>query len=172
MVTLLGGPCTSYRLRVTSYGLGFTLIELLIAMALMIVLIGAAAPLYSNLQTSSQLNESAVTVASTLRLARTRSVARQNNSSYGVYIEANAGGADRLILFAGISYAARNPAYDRITTFDSALSVTPMLSGGVTEIVFSRATGVPSATGTIGISHATTGSRSVSINALGAVDYD
>lgn len=150
---------------------GFTLIELLIVMALVVLLIGAAVPIYSNFQTSSQLNESAAQVASTLRLARTFSVARQNNSSYGVIIEVNPG-ADRVILFLGTSYAGRNPAYDRITTFDSSLSVTPALSGGATEIVFSRAQGTPSATGTITITHTTTGSRALSINALGAVDYD
>lgn len=151
---------------------GFTLIELLIVMALAVLLIGAAVPIYSNFQTSSQLNESAAQIASTLRLARTLSVARQNNSSYGVFIDAVPGSADRIILFSGTSYAGRNPAYDRITTFDSALSVAPTLSGGATEVVFSRAQGMPSATGSITITHTTTGSRTVSINAFGATDYE
>lgn len=151
---------------------GFTLIELLIVMALVVLLIGAAMPIYSNFQTSSQLNESAAQIASTLRLARTLSVARQNNSSYGVFIDASPGGADRIILFSGTSYAGRDSAYDRITTFDSALSVALALSGGAMEVMFSRAQGVPSATGTISITHTTTGSRAVSINALGAVDYE
>lgn len=151
---------------------GFTLIELLIVMALVVVLIAAAVPIYSNFQTSSQLNESAAQIASTFRLARTFSVARQNNSRYGVFINVDPGGADRIILFLGTSYAGRNPAYDRITTFDSALSVAPSLSGGATEVVFSPAYGVPSATGSIAITHVTTGNRTVSINALGAVDYE
>lgn len=152
--------------------LGFTLIELLIVMALVVLVIVAAVPIYSNFQTSSQLNESASQVVSTLRLARTFSVARQNNSSHGVYIDAVPGGADHIILFTGTSYVLRNPAYDRITTFDSALSVMPALSGGAIEVVFSRAQGVPSATGTIAITHTTTGSRTISINALGTVDYE
>lgn len=151
---------------------GFTLIELLIVMALVVLLIVTAAPIYSNFQTSSQLNESAAQVVSTLRLARTLSVARQNNSSYGLSIDVDPGGADRIILFSGTSYALRNPAYDRITTFDGALSVTPSLSGGAREIVFSRAQGMPSATGTIAIIHTTTGSRIISINSFGAVDYE
>lgn len=146
---------------------GFTLIELLIVMALIVLLAAAAVPIYSNFQTSSQLNESAAQVASTFRLARTLSVARQNNSSYGVYI-----GTDRIILFLGTSYVGRNPAYDRITALDSAISVVPSLSGGATEVVFSRAHGAPSAMGAITITHTTTGSRTISINALGAVDYE
>lgn len=151
---------------------GFTLIEVLISLALAILLIGAALPLYTGLQTSSQLNESAGTVVQALRLARTLSVERAQDSGYGVYIESNPATSDRIIFFLGTSYAARNAAYDRVTTFDNAITLTPSLAGGVSEIVFSRVTGTPSSTGTIAIIHATTGSRTLSINSAGAVDYE
>lgn len=146
---------------------GFTLIEFLIAMVLMIVLIGAAIPLYTGLQTSAQLNESADQLVQTMRLARSRAAERLNNAQHGVYLDIDPAEDDRYILFQGNSYATRDPSFDRITTLDDALALSSALSNGASEIVFNRTQGVPSATGTITLTHVTYGSRSLSVNSIG-----
>lgn len=151
---------------------GFTLIELLVSLAIIVVLVGAAIPLYSNLQVSAQLNESTDQLLQTIRLARSLSVERRNDSSYGVYLDINQNGADRFIFFQGTSYAARTVGFDRVTTLDNALTLSSALSGGTTEIVFSRSRGVPSATGTISLIHATGGTRVLSLNSAGMVQQE
>ena len=60
-------------------------------------------------------------------------------------------------------------AYDRTVTLDNALALTSSFSGGVIEIVFTRSQGEPSVTGTVTLTHATYGSRTLSINATGTV---
>lgn len=151
---------------------GFTIIEFVIGMALMVVLIGAALPIYSNLQVSAQLNESSEELMHMMRLARARSVERYNNSSHGVYIEVNPAAPDRVVLYQGFSYASRDAGYDRVTALDAALSLAPTLSGGVVDITFSRTFGAPSTTGTIVITHSTAGNRALSLNGAGRVAYE
>lgn len=150
---------------------GFTLLEFLLALALMILLTSAAFPLYVNMQWTAQLNDSTARVIGDVRLARELSSARSNDSQYGVYVDANPVGADRLIFFNGPSYAGRNPAYDRVTTFFDIIVLEKALSTGGSEIVFSKNTGIPSATGTITLTHSGSNTtRTITINAYGMVD--
>lgn len=150
-------------------GAGFTLIELLVSLAIIVVLVGAAIPLYSGLQVSAQLNESTDQLLQTMRLARSLSVERRNDSPHGVYFDINPNGADRFIFFQGTSYATRTAGFDRVTTLGNALTLSSALSGGITEIVFSRSRGVPSAIGTISLTHTTGGLRLLSLNSAGMV---
>ena len=79
--------------------------------------------------------------------------------------------ADRLIFFRGTSYATRNPSYDRITTLSDTIILTRAFSGGGSELVFSKSAGIPSATGTVTMTHSGSNAlRTISINAYGMVD--
>jgi type II secretory pathway pseudopilin PulG len=150
---------------------GFTLLELLLAMAVMIVVIGATVPLYGNLQWTAQLSESSAQSIGEARRARELSMARYNDSQYGVYFQVNPGGADRVISFRGGSYATRDAVYDRITTLSDTITLQTSLSGGSSEIVFSKNFGRPSSTGTITMAHVGSGRVAViSINSYGMVD--
>ncbi len=104
---------------------GFTLVEFLLAMALMIILTAMALPLYSNLQTGAQLNESTAQLMQNFRLARALSVARSNDASYGVYLDINPPGPDRYIVFQGTTFASRTPAFDRVTPLTDTISLSP-----------------------------------------------
>lgn len=147
---------------------GFTLIELLLVVALTLVLVTATIPLYGNLHVSAQLNENVSQIVQTVRTARARSVGRFNDSPHGVYFEINGGGDDRFVLYQGASYGARDPAYDRVITLDSALSLSTTLAGD--EINFSRGLGVPTTTGAVVITHEVSGTGSLTINSLGVVE--
>ena len=146
---------------------GFTLVEVLLAIGIALVLLVAATPLYTNLLISSQLNEHTSQIVQTLRIAREQSVARLNNAEHGLKIE-----SDRYILYQGASYTLRNSAYDREIVLDSGVILSWSLvgTGADGDITFSRGLGVPNSTGTITITHDTSGTRSIFINSLGIVE--
>lgn len=140
---------------------GFTLIELLIVITVTVILVVATVPIYGNLQLSAQLNENSSQIIQTLRTARERGVAGVNNEQHGVQFQ-----FDRYVLFQN----ATGTAFDRETVLDKALTLSWSLSGGVDEINFSKGLGVPTATGTITISHDVKGTRTITINELGVVE--
>ncbi|MBI4599897.1 hypothetical protein HY732_03155 [Candidatus Uhrbacteria bacterium] len=150
---------------------GFTLLEVLLSVAIMILIAGAAFPLYGNLQWTAQINDSTARIVGDMRLARELSAARLADSQYGIFFEVNPLSGDRMVFFRGSSYATRTPAYDRITTFSDTLIMQTALGGGVSEIIFSKNSARPSSVGTIMLTHSASGAlRTISINTYGMVD--
>lgn len=149
---------------------GFTLIELLIVITIALILAAATVPIYGNFQVSSQLNENTSQIIQNLRIAREKSVAGLNKARHGVYFEVNASGQDKYVLYQGNSYDQRVASYDREVVLDKVLHLS--LPGGALEyeINFSKGLGMPSATGTINLTHDITGSRQIIINNLGMVE--
>ena len=78
------------------------------------------------------------------------------NTTWGVRY-----GSNTITLFLGSSYAARNSAFDETYTINPTVTVS-----GFTEIVFAKATGMPSAAPTVTVSAGTT-SKTITINAHG-----
>ncbi len=142
---------------------GFTIIELLIVIGIIIIAAAAALPIYSNLQVSSQLNETNAQIAQTIKNAREKSVAGLNNSRHGVKFNPSS-----YTLFQGDSYATRESLYDRTIDLDDVLTITTNLTND--EIVFARGSGIPNNTGIITLNHDVQGSRTVTINEFGLVD--
>jgi Tfp pilus assembly protein FimT len=147
---------------------GLTLVELLIVIGVTLLLVGAASPIYSNLQVSSQLNDTKDSIVRLLRTARVRSVSGLNNSSHGVYFNIDPSGADSVTLYQGATYATRNTDYDQTESFDTSIALTSTVSG--TEVNFSKGLGRSSTTGTVTIIHDVDGTRGVLINGLGVVE--
>lgn len=146
---------------------GFTFIELLMVIGITIIIAGLSIPIYGNLQISSQLNENMSQAVQIVRTARERSVARVNNAAHGVYFDINAGD-DKIILYQGASYAARDTSYDRPFTLESPLSLSTTLTGD--EVNFSKGLGMPDNAGTVTLTHDTSGSRVIDINSFGKVE--
>jgi len=142
---------------------GFTLIEILIVTAITLILVVAAAPIFGNLQVSSQLNEHSSLIIQAIRIARERSVARLENSAHGVFFTSTT-----YTVYQGSSYATRNSSYDRGSTLDSALSLTTTLSGN--DVNFSKGLGAPNNTGTINLNHDVQGAKTITITLFGAVE--
>lgn len=142
-------------------GKGFTVVELLIVVGITVVLAAAAAPIYSNLQVSTQLDEASAQITQDLRLAREQSRAGVYGVSHGVLF-----GANSYTLYQGASYAARDATYDQINTFSKALAITTTFPGN--EVTFTTGTGAPSATGTIVVAHDVSGTRTILVNDIGA----
>jgi prepilin-type N-terminal cleavage/methylation domain-containing protein len=143
---------------------GITLIELLLVVAIFAIIAGAAIPVLGQLQTSTQLNQAASELVQTLRDARQRSVAGLNNSSHGVYFQA----PDQIILYQGDNYSSRDPAADQVTILDSTIQFTITVPGN--DLNFAKATGDPSQTGIIALTHKVSDTRSITINQYGLIE--
>jgi prepilin-type N-terminal cleavage/methylation domain-containing protein len=139
---------------------GFTLLEVLVSMAIGLVLVGFAAYATSHFIENRALEAVSDTLVSYLRSAEARALQSEGNVSHGV---STAGG--KITLFRGASYASRQTVYDTVLPYDGYIQFS-----GISEVVFAKQTGLPSATGTITV---TNGIRSTTITvySTGAVSW-
>lgn len=140
---------------------GFTLIELLLSVAMISLILGISAPLFQSLQVRNDLDIAGVTFAQTARRAQMLARASDGDTSWGVYISSGSS-----TLFKGGSYSTRDLAYDEIFTFST--SITP---SGLSEIVYTKFTGLPQSTGTVTLTSTANETRILTINAKGTVSY-
>jgi prepilin-type N-terminal cleavage/methylation domain-containing protein len=141
---------------------GFTLVEVLLSAVIIGMLVGLSAPVYASFQTKNELEVNTQTVAELFRRASTYARGIKDNSQWGVQVS----GAS-VTLFKGASYAARD------TTADESLSLPGQVAAsGLAEVVFAKASGLPSTTGTVTLTAASTNdTRTVTLNAKGMVAY-
>ncbi len=138
---------------------GFTLIEITIVVAITIALLVVTIPAVVRFLSYQTLQDTQTTLVATLRQAHTNALYQKNDSAFGVRFLSGS-----YVLFQGSSYAARSAAYDITTTVPAGVSVS-----GITEVVFTKRTGVPSTTGAI-LLQSGTRSLSVIINQQGSIE--
>lgn len=151
----------------TKLAAGFTLIELLLVVAALGIVAGIAIPFSNSSIVRGDLSAQARTVETSLRRAYTYARAGENNSNWGAHVSSSS-----VVVFSGTTYAGRDVTRDEATP----LGTTPVLggtlvSGGVTDVVFTKDTGAPVATGTITLTAAGT-TKTITINEAGAVLSD
>ncbi len=144
------------------YKKGITLIEILIVLAVIAILIAVVVPQFSRMRENQTIKNAVVDVISTISRARSSTLASIDSSEYGVHFESN-----QVIIFKGTSYSAVDPENETIDITSPASISAITLSGGSTDLYFSRLTGAPSKTGTITIS-STNFSKIVTISATGS----
>lgn len=150
---------------------GFTFIELIIVVTILLLLAVAGAPLFGNLQVSSQLNENSTQIVQTARIARQRSVVWLNDSAHGIYFDIDGSGNDEYVLYQGSSYGTRDASLDATTTLDSPLSLSTSLAEGTTnDVNFSKGLGIPSATGTVTLTHDVSGTKTIIFSIFGKIE--
>jgi prepilin-type N-terminal cleavage/methylation domain-containing protein len=120
---------------------GFSLVELLLVIALMGIVSIAAFPLSVSLYNLQVLNDTKSSLLATLRQAHVSALTQKNDTDHGVKLL-----PDSYVLFEGSSYATRNEAADHVISFAPTVTAT-----GADEIVFTKFTGLPTATGTVTI---------------------
>ncbi|OGI26088.1 MAG: hypothetical protein A3J76_04010 [Candidatus Moranbacteria bacterium RBG_13_45_13] len=140
---------------------GFTLLEVLLSVAAIAIIAGISIPIYQSFQVRNDLDIAAVEIAQTLRRAQVLAQAVDGDTSWGAYIQLG-----NITLFKGTSYVARDTNFDEV--FDAPTSITP---SGVSEIVFTKFTGLPQTTGTITLTSNANETRNITINAKGMVSY-
>ena len=154
---------------------GFTLVELLIVLGLLSLLSFASIPVYQNFVFSRDIDETADALMSALRAAHTRSVARLDNATHGVFLDISAT-PPLYVLYQvpasepTIDYAHRAKAFDYTVILGPAVTLSTTLVGE--EVYFLRGSGVPniSAPASITLTHSTGGARTLNINSVGLVE--
>ncbi|MDO8571611.1 MAG: hypothetical protein Q7R79_02945 [bacterium] len=140
---------------------GVTLLETLLIVAAIAILAGIAFPVSQIFQTRNDLDVAATNTIQTLRRAQVLSQGVSSDSQWGVKAQSG-----QLTLFKGSSYASRDIASDEL--FDSAPSIIP---SSLTEVVFQKLTGIPTATGTLLLTSSTNETRTILINSKGSIGY-
>ena len=144
---------------------GFTLMELLVTMGITVVLGGVAMSNYLNYKASSILDGAATELLGTLRDAQQRSVSQDQQSAWGVYINAVANDNDYYELFSGNSYAS-GTVVSR-ANLPSGLKFLLPPQGSTMEIDFAKSTGLPNAAALITIASVSDSSLAKTINVNG-----
>jgi len=140
---------------------GFTLLEMLLAVALLSIITGIGVPVYQSFQARNDLDVAEAAVVQTLHRAQTLAQASDGDTSWGMYATTSS-----IILFKGASYASRDSGFDEV--FNTVGSITP---SGVSEIVFTKFSGLPEATGTITLTSNIGEVRNIIVNSQGMVSY-
>ena len=139
---------------------GFTLLEVLLSISLIAILTAIGIPVFRSLQQRSDLEISAGTIGQSLRRAQIRSIAMEDDSSWGVYLDQN-----QALIFKGDDYNARDASYDEIFHLAGIAEFS-----GLAEIIFAKRTGLPGTAGDITIANVNN-SRTITINEKGMVNY-
>lgn len=140
---------------------GFTLVEILLSVATVAIIAGISVSTYQSFQVRNDLSIAATAVAQSLRRAQMLSQAVDGDTSFGLKIQSGS-----IVVFKGISYASRDISFDE--QFDVPSSITP---SGLSEIVFTKFTGMPNTAGTIIFTSSINETRNITINQKGMVDY-
>ncbi|MES2966980.1 MAG: type II secretion system protein [Patescibacteria group bacterium] len=130
---------------------GFTLIELLFTISLIAIVSTFVFTAFVEYGNQQVFQSAVVEVASVIKETRQKTLSSETTTQFGVYFA-----ADHLVVFEGSVY---NPASitNQIKTLPG-VTITPVLTGGVSEFVFTRLTGEPTATGVVTITDNRSGS--------------
>ena len=129
----------------TSYKTGFTLLELVIVVSIMALIAGILLSGLQNYASYQRYNQASADVEFILNQARLNAKIASGDTSHGIKFS----GGD-MILFEGDVYSAVDPANELVSY--SLVNIAATLTAGIDEIVFSKLSGIPSATGTIVVS--------------------
>lgn len=142
---------------------GFTLLEVLLSVALLGLIAALSAPMYLSFQNRNDLDIAVSTSAQSLRRAQMLAQASTDDDAWGVKLE-----SPNLIIFRGTSFAARDTNFDEVYPLSSTL-----VFSGVTEIVFTKFSGLPTApsVGTIILTNINNETRNIVINDQGMFEY-
>ncbi len=140
---------------------GFTLIEVLLSVALIAGAFAVTGPVLHSFYLWSELNVVATETAQSLRRAQVLARSGQDDSQWGVRIDSGL-----VTIFQGPSYAGRDSTYDELMTYPQAIT-----ASGLSEVVFVKSSGAPSATGTITFTSPQGQTKVITVNAEGAVSY-
>ncbi len=130
---------------------GISFIETMMVLAILVILISIAAPVFIFFQRSLEFNNNIEEIISVLRIARNKALASEGSRQYGVYFD-NTGSPHQYILFKGESFALRDNFFD-----DEAYNLSDNIEfydidlNGGNEIVFDRVTGNTSQPGDISL---------------------
>ncbi len=144
---------------------GFTLIEIMVALAVIMSLATVTLIAFQNMYRAGALTTAQSEVYTAFRDARTKTLASQDSTVYGVMVSSTT-----VTRFVGDTFSPgelTNVTY----FFEAGVFATGTLAQSETPIVFKRLSGVPNATGTILIEQPNLGTfKTVSIHGTGLIE--
>ena len=140
---------------------GFTLIEVLLSLSVMAIIAGMGAPVYHSYERQNDLDIATGTIVQYLRRAAISAEAMAGDAPWGVSIVPG-----KATLFRGATFATRNQNFDEIFTLSNTIT-----ASGLSEIVFTKMTGMPETTGSITLTTSAYASRTININSQGMVAF-
>ena len=140
---------------------GFTLPEILLSVALLGMIGGMTIPMYRTFMVRNDLDVATMTLVHNLRRAQSLSQSSDGDMTWGIHV-----GVGSILIYKGPSYVLRDVNYDENTSIPKTITL-----GVLREINFSKALGVPSATGTMQFTSQANETRNITINDKGMVDY-
>lgn len=125
---------------------GFTIIELLVVLAIFGILAAFSYSSFVEYRDVQRSRTVVVDISSILKETKQRTLSSETDTQFGIHFSTSS-----LTIFEGAIY---NPSLssNRVHVF-SGTDIKAQLSDSSSQIIFSRLTGVPSATGTIAIGH-------------------
>ena len=133
---------------------GFTLIEILLVIAILPTISGLTIVSFQRFQIRSDLNLASEQINQGIARARLLAQNGKDDGAWGFY-------ASNGTVFEGLSYPTRTIASEEYYPMPSTIQIS-----GLTEVVFSKGEGRPSATGTIVLTDLTGEQRQVNILSL------
>ena len=143
-----------------TYSKGFTIVELIVVIAVFAVFMGISQLGIMDYRVRGDVQTAAYNVVEALRHAKANAEQVQDDSKWGVQINAN-----QVIVFEGNSYATRNTNYDQVVTLPQGVTM-----GGLSEIVFEKVNGTTLNLGSITLTNNAT-VNTITINAKGTITY-
>ena len=139
---------------------GVSLIEVITVIAIIGILSGISVSGYFYYKKSSELALNVQQTANMIRKAKANAVSVAEDSQWGVNIENN-----KVTVFKGGVFFGRD------TSFDEAVSISGVDGvSGITQIIFTKFTGVPSVTGSTTLASGSE-NKSLQINEAGTISY-
>jgi prepilin-type N-terminal cleavage/methylation domain-containing protein len=124
---------------------GFSLVELLLVVAIAAGIFAFSAPFGMNFYRTQLLGDVQSNLIDALQRARHNAVLQKNDSNFGVHIES---GSYTLFQTPDLTYDNRVSAQDEVFPVINNITFS-----GPTDIIFSKLTGAPNATGTVAIAY-------------------
>lgn len=134
--------------------------ELLVVIALIFIIATFVFTAFTNYGNEQMFKATVVEVASAIKEARLKTLSAETDTQLGIHFESSA-----LVVFEGVTYNAASPTNKIISLPNITINTT------LTDVVFARLTGLPSANGTITLEDNRSNSTSViTITASGLVE--
>lgn len=122
---------------------GFSLIELMISIGVMGILLAIGGGIWSSFAAQKGVEGAATNLVSVFETARMNAISSKNAQAYGVNVASTS-----VVLFGGATFNSNDPSNEK-SNIEGAVVATSTLTGGTSNIIFSRFAGTPSATGTL-----------------------
>lgn len=150
---------------------GFTLAELIISIAIITVISAIGFANLGGRRDKQEVNLEAEKIVAYLREARERSIAGQDNSSWGIYFVNVANGNDYYNLFKGLSFSSDTIVETHFLSPKVQLLIPPVNS--TTDVIFNKELGNINTPKSITIQSVISPefSSTIEINTLGQINY-